>query len=348
MAHFYPGPSKVYPEVATFLQDAYATGVLSWQHRSPAFVQMVEEIQENLKEKFNLPQEYTVLFVSSATEAWEVISRAYAALPALHIFNGSFGEKWYNYAKVIRTTPPQALKFSEDHLAPLPKGVESLCAITHNETSNATAWPNTHLEKLREAISGLIAVDATSSLGAVDLPWKAADIWLCSVQKALGLPAGLGLLIVNARAMQLARHSESKLFYNSLSFLGEKMKSFQTTYTPNVLGIYLLHRLLQKLPNIREVSAQNEKNYRELLSFFQDKGYKHIVNNPKARSQTTLAFTLEEAELAQLFKAATAAGITLGKGYGLWKSSTFRIANFPQHSQEDREKLYAFFNGLQG
>lgn len=40
MLNFYPGPSKVYPEVRQYLLDAYDEGILHAPHRSEQFVQM--------------------------------------------------------------------------------------------------------------------------------------------------------------------------------------------------------------------------------------------------------------------------------------------------------------------
>ena len=57
MLSFYPGPSKVYPEVSRYLTMAYDEGMLSIPHRSDRFVQMSRSTVSLLRKKLNIPQE---------------------------------------------------------------------------------------------------------------------------------------------------------------------------------------------------------------------------------------------------------------------------------------------------
>ena len=43
MITFYPGPSKIYPQVELYLQDAYQSGTLSMNHRSQGFMDVLKE-----------------------------------------------------------------------------------------------------------------------------------------------------------------------------------------------------------------------------------------------------------------------------------------------------------------
>jgi phosphoserine aminotransferase len=43
---------------------------------------------------------------------------------------------------------------------------------------------------------------------------------------------------------------------------------------------------------------------------------------------------------------AKAQGILLGAGYGKWKSSTFRVANFPAYTEAQIEQLFQFIRLL--
>src|ERR1700749_4185545 len=105
MISFYPGPSKIYPEVADYLQDAVRDGVLSINHRSPEFAEISKNAILYLKEKLNIPEDYTVLYTSSATECWEIIAQSLIKRGSYHIYNGAFGEKWYKYtSKLIPAT----------------------------------------------------------------------------------------------------------------------------------------------------------------------------------------------------------------------------------------------------
>ena len=50
-----------------------------------------------LKEKLDIPKDYTIFFTSSATECWEILAQSLIVTRSFHIYNGAFGEKWYDY-----------------------------------------------------------------------------------------------------------------------------------------------------------------------------------------------------------------------------------------------------------
>ena len=67
MITFYPGPSKVYPQVARYMQEAFEEGVLSINHRSAECMTITKSAIQLLHEKLNIPPDYSIYFVSSAT-----------------------------------------------------------------------------------------------------------------------------------------------------------------------------------------------------------------------------------------------------------------------------------------
>lgn len=68
MITFYPGPSKVYPAVADYAAEAIRTGIVSLNHRSAGFMDIVQETMRLLRLKLAIPNGYHIAFVSSATE----------------------------------------------------------------------------------------------------------------------------------------------------------------------------------------------------------------------------------------------------------------------------------------
>jgi len=330
---FYPGPSKVYPQVAAYLQDAYKEGVLSINHRSAACMDIVKATLELMRQKLDVPADYSVLFVSSATESWEIISQSLVREQSYHLSNGAFGKKWLEYAQKLR---PLSIGGTFDlntaldaHLVEIPAGTEVLC-LTQNETSNGTQVPTEVIAAL-QSDRYLTAVDVTSSLGGIALDFTKADLWLASVQKCLGLPAGLGLLICSPRALQRAWEIQENKHYNSLLFIYENMQQFQPQYTPNVLGIYLLMRVLQHVSPISEMDARLRKQAADWYKLFDSDAspFRPLVQKPEVRSDTVITLAAEPDLLSRIKSQAAQVGIQLGNGYGPWKESTFRIANFP-------------------
>lgn len=50
MLSFYPGPSKVHPEVLGFIQEAFSNGVVSINHRSERFEVLLKDTLQILHE----------------------------------------------------------------------------------------------------------------------------------------------------------------------------------------------------------------------------------------------------------------------------------------------------------
>jgi len=345
MITFYPGPSKVYPQVEQYMQDAYHSGILSVNHRSDVFMQMLKGTIDVLKLKLDIPSDYEVYFVSSATECWEIIAQSLIARSGLHIYNGAFGEKWMEYSQKIR---PESNGFSFN-LNEIPEieqlGIhaehEVIC-VTHNETSNGTALSTEFLTDLRRYTAKIIAVDATSSMAGSALPWTTADVWFASVQKCFGLPAGLGVMVVSPDAIRKAESVADKSFYNSFLFMRDNFQKFQTPYTPNVLGIYLVGRVMEQVLPISEIAVDIRKRAEEWYTFLSENGFELAVQNEEVRSDTVIAVQADREKITQIKSMAKLAGIQLGNGYGQWKDSSFRIANFPAITETEISLLKNF------
>lgn len=339
MTTFYPGPSKLYPEIQGYLLEAYQTGILSANHRSGQFMRMLESTLAELKNKLGIPTDYEIYFTSSATECWEIVAQSFVKDKSLHLFNGAFGEKWLDYARLLKPNSVGEV-FGIDELPNLgTSGDAEVLCLTHNETSNGTAIPDEALRVLRSGFEGLIALDATSSMAGVELPWKQGDIWFASAQKCFGLPSGLGILVVSPQAIERALEIGERSHYNSLLFIRDNFIKFQTHYTPNILGIYLLGRVAEQVQPIELVSKTIKERALSWYSFLEENGFEALCTNPETRSDTVIAVNCNLGKLADLKARLLARGITIGNGYGKWKESSFRIANFPAIEASEIELL---------
>jgi phosphoserine aminotransferase len=335
MITFYPGPSKVYPAVADYAAEAVRSGIVSLNHRSPGFMEVVKETIQLLHDKLAIPADYHIAFVSSATECWEIVAQSLTAETSLHPFAGAFGQKWAEYA--YRIKPP--VNLSE---------ADVLC-IVQNETSNGSQVNMASLSQFRREFSGIIAVDAVSSMAGIAFDWTLADVWFASVQKCFGLPAGLAVLIYSPNALKRAEAIGENDHYNSLLFIHENFAKFQTPYTPNGLGIYLLMRVLQEVPPMAAVDALTRQRagdwYRFLANWTHTpagQGFSLLNDDPAIRSDTVIAVKGSEDRIEAIKAAAQKAGIQLGNGYGDWKRTTFRIANFPAITDDEIGQLRQF------
>lgn len=349
MYTFNPGPSAVYPAVRQYLTDAFDEGWLSAPHRSEKVTALVRQTVTDLKTKLNVPQDYTVLFTGSATECWEILAQSLTPRRSFHIYNGAFGEKWYKYAKAIRPAT-SGLSFGLDELpdiASLPFAPDDtdLVCITQNETSTATQLREGFILNLYNRLGGaLLAVDATSSLAGLNLKYIKADIWYGSVQKCFGLPAGLGVMILSPRAVAQAKLVNDRAHYNALPAMLSQMLNHQTNYTPNVLGIYLLSRVLADREPIKTVHQHLADRAEKLYAFFeQATPLTPLISNYETRSTTVIGLRGDAGLIEGIKAKAKEAGLHLGSGYGPLKNTTIRIANFPAVPDAAMEALVQFF-----
>jgi len=344
---FGPGPSRVYDIVRQLLTDAYDSGILAASHRSGQFTALYERTVHLLREKLNIPTDYHVYFLGSATECWNVLTEALVERQALHLYSGDFGRKWFEYARDLRPHV-RHLAFDPQHdvLAQLPPDLDpnvfELVAITHNETSNGSQVPAEAIGQLRrQAPQALLAVDATSSMAGVLLPYGAADLWFASVQKCFGLPAGLSVLVASSAAVERMQVVGFRGRYNALSRIHDQALSFQTNFTPNVLGIYLLAGVLEAAQPQAAVDSLIAQRAQRYYAFFDGHDvYKPYIQHLGNRSQTVVCVHAPTPDhIAQAKAHCLKHGLQLGSGYGALKAGTFRIANFPAHTDAEVDAL---------
>lgn len=345
MISFYPGPSRVYDDVPRYVKAAHRKGILSLNHRSEPFMKMMEKTVALMKDKLDIPASYQVYFTTSATECWEIIAQSLIREKSIHLHNGAFGAKWFDYTRRIRPGASAIVFHREQLLSPdsIFNEGDVIC-ITQNETSNGTQVSCDTIAAIRKKNPGhLMAVDATSSMGGVHLDFSCADVWLASVQKCFGLPAGLGILICSPQAIARMKELNESGHYNSLTLVHDMMLKWQTSCTPNVLGIYLLMRVMKKVKPVAILHARLEermKAWETLLSHGET--LRPLITNKAVRSITVVAVQGDESAVTSVKKKAERAGFLLGDGYGDLKKKTFRIANFPALKRKEVQGLMKF------
>ncbi len=337
MYNFYPGPSRIYPVVKDFAREAFESGILEKNHRSEDFMRLLEQAISLFKDRLNIPASYKVFFTSSATECWEICAQSFLN-DAVFYTNGAFGEKWRIYTeRITGATEERTFGIGE---IPVPRRAESkdICIVA-NETSNGTAFSPEIIRAFRAGSKGLLVFDAVSSLGGVDYDISQGDIWIACSQKCLGLPSGMGILVVSPAALERAKEKRDRRYYNSALFMEENFDRFQTPYTPNILGVYLLKRLMEEKENVRDTAVNVERRAAEIYRFLETfSGGSALTNTPAVRSLTVVA--VESNCVKEITRYLSENGVTVGKGYGQWKEYTLRIANFPAIPDTDFAVLY--------
>lgn len=359
MITFNVGPSRISKEVQDDIKRAVDNGVLEFSHRSKEFTEVSKSAVLNLKRLLSIPDDYGVIFTSSATESMQLAVQNCCAKSAFHFVSGNFSKLFADISKMNHREVEIDL-VSNGEINNF-KGAEiknnfDFIAITHNETSTGVMCSMEDIESVREsAPESILAVDITSSAGAMDFDFNLADIWLFSVQKCFGLPSGLGVLIFSPKAFEKSQKLESVGSSSAGIFTLENLNAkmtykYQTFSTPNILGIYLLSETCQRMiANGGLGAVQVEmKAKSDLVGEFVERSDKiaYFVSEKKNRSKTVFCLKAEEDLIDKLHDECKCKGFLLGKGYGELKRETIRIANFPAIAKEDIKELLACMSNV--
>lgn len=351
--NFTPGPSQLYFTVEDHVRKAFRDGVPSLSHRSKAFESISRDATDGLEQLLNIPENYHIVFTGSATEIWERIVQNLVEETSHHLVNGAFSKKFYETAqqlgrKATKTEAKPGEGFQEEKIPPT-----ELIALTQNETSTGVSMPMSVINAFKEKNPGaLIAVDAVSSLPYPDLDYSKIDTAFFSVQKGFGLPAGLGVWMVNDRCIAKAESMLSKGIsigsYHTLTSLISMAQKNQTPETPNVLGIYLLSKVVQDMLRRGVKMIRKETEYKSAILYQTISN--HPIIKPFVQDEAWKSKTVIVAECGnrteKITKHLLQKGMQPGDGYGAAKTHQLRFANFPSHSKEQYELLVDILSEL--
>lgn len=346
--YFTPGPAQPYPKLKRYMDDAWTKDVMSISHRGKAFSDIYRRTDGALRNVMGVPENWQIMFVGSATEAMERITQGVVEKRSHHFVDGAFSKKWLSIAKALgkdasSVSVPDGSGFGPDMMG-VPEDVELLC-ITHNETSTGVMWPEEALAAVARGSKAFVALDVVSSAPMVPIDFANLDAVFLSVQKAFGLPAGLGVLMASpkllGRADELLGRGISVGSYHSLPELAAAAMKFQTPATPNVQAIYLLGRVAEDMAETGIEALQAENQHRaeilydvlnsssELESFVQDADW---------RSPTVIVTAVRGGN-DKLHGQLADRGLIIGKGYKPYGDEHLRIANFPSIDQEEFDRV---------
>ena len=350
---FIPGPSKISTAVYQDIETALQEGVLELSHRSPEFLQIATESLENLRSFLAIPDEYQILYTESASSAWHSMVANTVVDASAHIIQGAFSAKASLASRKLgKKTIEYTCRIPEESLqlpASIDAGVE-LVTICLNETSNGSMWSMNQLSTLQALTpNALIGVDITSCAGAVNIDYNAGDIWYFSVQKAFGLPAGLGVILLSPRTLErvekLTTEGKNMAGIGNWNYLIANQVEGRgpTLQTPNMLGIYLLAhqaKRLQASGGLPAIEVQTRKKAARIYKYIEEHPtLVPYITHPADRSVTVITATGTPEVITAAHQQARLQDTMLGQGYGELKNQTLRIANFPSITEADVESL---------
>lgn len=351
--YFTPGPAQLFYTFEEHFKRALFEDIPSISHRSSKFIQVVEETNEALTELLGLPSEYDIYFINSANEAWDRIIQNLVSQSSHHFVNGAFSKKFYDFA-IAHGKQSTINKADDGHSFSdwvVPDSAE-LVGITKNETSVGFSLTEAEIAGLRkDHPEKILALDIVSASPSLVVDFKTIDTAYFSVQKAFGLPPGLGVWIVNEKCHEIANQRAnitSLGSYRSLPNLKKFGVKSQTPETPNMLFIYLLGKIAQDMLQVGIKKIRNDTIYKATIlnqAIESHPMLSHFVSSKEHRSKTTVVAKTQQSE--KILSFFEKKGIILGKGYGIHKENHIRFANFPTHSKESIEMICDMLNQIE-
>lgn len=211
-----PGPSNSMPGVL----EAMSKPVLS--HLDPTFLEVMDEIKENLQYLFGTSSSHTYIVSGPGSMGMETCF-ANLVEPGDKVIacqNGFFGDRMYENAKRYGA---EIVSVNEEWGKPMnPEDVRAafeanpdakLISVVHAETSTGVKNNLEAIAKIAKEYGALIIVDAVTSLGAIPLhvdAWGLDAVYSCS-QKGVGSVAGMAPVTFSEAAFEKVKNRKTSV-----------------------------------------------------------------------------------------------------------------------------------------
>jgi serine---pyruvate transaminase len=209
------GPTPLPPAVSQVMAEPIL------YHRAPAFIEIYARVLERLKHVYQTNNE-VLSFAASGTGAMEsaVANLIAPGEVAVVASCGKFGERWAELcdaygAETVHLETEWGEKIDParvDEALASAGGKARALFTTQSETSTGVVNDIQELTDVAHAHGAVIAIDAVSGLGVVDLPtaeWG-VDVVVSGSQKALMCPPGLAFASVSDRALATAEAARAR------------------------------------------------------------------------------------------------------------------------------------------
>jgi len=311
MKHIYnfsPGPAKLDSSVISKSQDAVTnyqnTGlsILEIGHRSKDFETLINALQENMVNIFNIPSNYfTLLLQGGATYQNTFIANNFDKENKLLgcLVTGTWGRYSVEDFSKIRDTKIIELSDNEiENYVQTPwdlEGVDYL-HLTSNETINGV-----QLREFNKIPHDSLLIDMSSDIGSYSFEWDNLAYVYAGAQKNMGIP-GVSICIGNEKYL----NSEDNSRYLNLGQLVEKNSLLNT---PPTFSIYVLKLVTDWMIEMGGIKYFEEKSIRQSSRLYEQlQTYEEFLILPvndysKSRSNIIFKFLNEDLEKKFLIEA---------------------------------------------
>lgn len=284
-----PGPSNV-PERVMKAMGSPVVG-----HLDPAFLAVMEEVQEMLQSVFMTKNRFTIPISGTGSAGMEaaLVNVIEEGDHVLVCVSGVFGERMCDIVGrcggILKRVETQwGTPIDPDDVAEALKEFPAkIVAIVHAETSTGVLQPLEEISKIVHEKDALLLVDAVTSLGGAPLKideWN-VDVCYSGTQKCLSCPPGLAPITFGPLAVEKLRNRSQKVqsWYLDMTML-EKYWGPDRVYH-HTAPISMVYAIRESLRIVLEEGLANrwERHsayHRDLVSGLEKLGLKMLVEEP--------------------------------------------------------------------
>ncbi|MBD3639205.1 MAG: 3-phosphoserine/phosphohydroxythreonine transaminase [Crocinitomicaceae bacterium] len=324
-------PQEVFKQASDAVLDFNGLSILEISHRSPDFIEVMEEARDLVKQALNVPDGYTVLYLQGGASLGFLMSAMNMSgkhKKAAYINTGAWSTKAIKEGKNAGLEVEVVASSEDKNFNYIPKGFDipsdnDFVHFTSNNTIFGTqfkSFPKTDVP---------MVCDMSSDIFSREINVADFDIIYAGAQKNLG-PAGTVLFIVKEDILGKSTHPGIPT-YLDLNTHHKKDSSFNT---PPVFSIYVSMLNLRHLMANGGVSEAEKRNQAKA-----DLLYNAVDNNPmfkgtaavEDRSNMNATFVLENDSLTeefnQMWKDAGIVGLKGHRSVGGFRASMYNALN---------------------
>ena len=273
-------PQEVFQQAAEAVLDFNGLSILEVSHRSPDFVQVMNDARSLVKKALNVPDGYTVLYLQGGASLGFLISAmnmSGASKKAAYVNTGAWAKKAIKEGKNAGLTVDVIASSEDKNYNYVPKGYEINADYDFlHLTSNNTIFGTQMMEFPKTSVP--LVCDMSSDIFSKEINVADFDIIYAGAQKNLG-PAGSTLFIVKEEILGKSTHPNIPTYLD----LNTHFKKDSMFNTPPVFPVYVAMLNLKHMLANGGVPAMSKRN--------QAKGdllYNEIDSNPIFQGTTAV------------------------------------------------------------
>ncbi len=309
-------PQGVFKEAAEAVLDFNGLSLLEISHRSPDFVEVMEEAQKLVKKALNVPDGYSVLFLQGgATLGFSIVAlnMMREKKKAGYIHTGTWAKGAIGEAKAVGIDVDVFASSEDKGFTYIPKNYTIPKEVDYiHYTSNNTIF-GTQFKEIPKTSKPLVC-DMSSDIFSKPIDVSKFDIIYAGAQKNLG-PAGTTLYIVKDEILGKSSSSFLPKYLN----LKNHVNKGSMMNTPPVFAVYVSMLNLRDLLKNGGVEAAAKRNEEKATLLYNEIDRNSLFEgtvNKEDRSLMNATFLLKEEGLKDTFdKMWDDAGIVGLKGH---------------------------------